>query len=425
MAINIQNVLRFIFLINIFRLYPAFLPGSLGVFIGGRFIDIVIVTIAATILLFKFSKVKFEDFLLLLGIPIFVLTLFYGASLFSGISMGYEYSTFSLVEFFRYSLTGLLGLLFLIFGNNLNNSFINKFWIYAILANLIFNIALLFVPEFQKFADIFISSKTKLTMSDSESSVSSYVLRSSGLFINPNWAGLFFNLALVYFIFSPKEIFKMSSYHRSIFIFFTIICIFMTGSRTGVILFLATFLIYFFLKFKLWSIVFIFFGYFLIGNFVPDPTNWFFLPVHYRQLLSAFLIYGDLSSIDSFGDRIEIWTSIYQNYILLRPSIGFGVTDSIGLADNQYIWMLASYGYIGTSLIFLYFIILLFNMLLKLDLKAEHYFYIKYVYISFILFLIAGLAGQFFNVTQLLFLWFMIYGIYLSRLRASSLEKNE
>jgi len=417
MTINTSRVMSSIFILNIFRPYPSFFPGSLGVFFGGRFIDILIVTVLAILLILKFSKVLFTDICLLLGIPVFIISLLYGASLFSGISMGYEFSTFSLVEFFRYSLTGVIGLAFLTFGKSIGNNFISKFWIYAVLLNLTFNLCLLFIPGFQSFADLLISSKTKFTLLGSESSA--YVLRSSGLFINPNWAGLFFNLSLTYFIFSPKEILKISRFFRSILILSALICIFMTGSRTTLVCTATLFLIYFLLKFKLWSVPIILF-IFIAAQFISiNPENWLFLPVHYKALINAVFIYGDLSSIISFDERLELWAFIYENFVLLRPSIGFGVTDSIGIADNQFLWMLVSYGYLGTSIILLYFIILLSSMFLKENMNSNDIFYVKYVNVTFILFLVAGLAGQFFNVTQLIFLWFMIFGIYLSRIRAS------
>ena len=94
----------------------------------------------------------------------------------------------------------------------MSNAFLNSFWIYAILLNLLFNICLLFIPGFQSFADIFISSKTKLFISNTSNSDLLYVLRSSGLFINPNWAGLFYNMALVYFILSPRELLEVIIY---------------------------------------------------------------------------------------------------------------------------------------------------------------------------------------------------------------------
>ena len=417
MTINIARVLSFVFLLNIFRLYPSFLPGSIGIFFGGRIIDILVVSILFTLMLLKSSKIKFEDFSMFLGMPIFIISIFYGISLFSGISMGYSFSTFSMVEFFRYTLTGVIGLAFLTFGNHIKDSFINKFWIYAIVLNLLFNVCLLFLPGFQSFADILISSKTKLSVLDPGLSSSSYILRSSGLFINPNWAGLFYNIALVYFLFSSKDILQMNNWGRSILILFTLICIFMTGSRTAIVLFLAVISIYFFLRFKIMSIIFITFFYFIIETIALDPSSWTFLPVHYRSLLSAIFIYGDLSTIASFDDRLELWKSIFENYILLRPSLGFGVTDSIGIADNQYLWMLASYGYIGTSIIFFYLISLLSIMFFIPNTKPSNTFYRRFTYISFTLFLIAGLTGQFLNVTQLFFLWFMIFGIYLSRTR--------
>lgn len=419
MTINIYRILSFVFILNILRLYPSFFPGSLGVFFGGRFIDIVIVSILATILLIRFSKFHFSDICLLLGIPIFVLVFLYGISLFSGISMGYEFSTFSAVEFFRYSLTGIIGLVFLRFGSLINNNFINKFWIYLILLNLIFNCCLLFVPGFQLFADLFISSKTKLSIISSSEASLSYVLRSSGLFINPNWAGLFYNLALTYFIFVPRDVIKMNVYLRFLLVMSTLICIFMTGSRTAVVLTLALLLIYFFIKLRLWSILIIFFLYFIVKYISFDIENFTFLPVHYRDLLNAIFIYGDLSIIGSFGDRLDLWKGIYENFILLNPSIGFGVTDSIGIADNQYLWMLASYGYIGCSVLFIYFLTLLSSMIFQNSFIPSNIFYMKYIYITFILFLIAGLSGQFFNVTQLIFLWFMMFGIYLSRIRGA------
>jgi hypothetical protein len=417
MTINTSRIMTSIFILNIFRVYPSFFPGSLGIFFGGRVIDILVVTTLAILMILKSSKVLFSDICLLLGIPVFIISLLYGISLFSGISMGYEFSTFSLVEFFRYSLLGIVGLAFLTFGKAISNSFISKFWIYAVILNLTFNLCLLFIPGFQSFADILISSKTKFAVLGSESST--YVLRSSGLFINPNWAGLFFNLALTYFIFSPKEILKISRFFRSILILFTFICIFMTGSRTTLICTATLFLLYFLLKFKLWSIPIIFFTYIVVQFISLSPENWSFLPLHYRALLNSVFIYGDLSSIASFDDRLELWAFIYDNFILLRPSIGFGVTDSIGIADNQFLWMLVSYGYLGTSMIFLYFIILLTSMFLKKNMNSNDIFYAKYVNITFILFLVAGMAGQFFNVTQLIFLWFMIFGIYLSRIRGS------
>lgn len=417
MIINYTKILSVVFLLNIFRIYPAFLPGSIGIFFGGRLIDIFIVTILALILLNKFEKVNFKDFSLLLGIPFFVLSFLYGLSLFSGISMGYEFQTFSLVEFFRYSITGVIGLVYLTFGGFIKNSFINKFWIYAILLNLLFNIFLLVVPGFQSVADILISSKTKLSIIDSGNLTSSYVLRSSGLFINPNWAGLFYNIALVYFIFSPKEIIKTNNIYRFALIFITIICIFMTGSRTAIVLFLAVLSIYLIIKFKIWFFIFLIFGYFIVAAITLDPSSWNFLPIHYRNLLNAIFVYGDLSAITSFDDRLSLWKYIYENYILLRPGLGFGVTNSIGIADNQYIWMLASYGYVGSSIVFLYFGFLLTNVFVLRVSDSSDIFFKRFIYITFILFLIAGLTGQFFNVTQLIFLWFMIFGIYLSKVR--------
>ena len=58
-------------------------------------------------------------------------------------------------------------------------------------------------------------------------------------------------------------------------------------------------------------------------------------------------------------------------------------------------------------------------MFLKKNMNSNDIFYAKYVNITFILFLVAGMAGQFFNVTQLIFLWFMMFGIYLSRIRGA------
>jgi hypothetical protein len=224
-------------------------------------------------------------------------------------------------------------------------------------------------------------------------------------------------MALVYFILSPRELFGSNNLYRGILIVATLACIFMTGSRTTIILFLVVMAIYFFIRFKIWFLLALIFLYLSIGTIAPDPSSWNFLPVHYRSLLTAIFLYGDLTFIASFEDRIGVWKNIYQNYILLRPSIGFGVTDSIGVADNQYIWMLASYGYIGTSIIFLYFGILLISMFFHNQITDSNIFYIKYVFVTFILFLIAGLTGQFFNVTQLIFLWFMIFGIYSSRMK--------
>ena len=365
MFINVQRILYLVFLINIFRFYPELLPGALGTFFGGRLTDIIIVLILTLLLFIKYSTVRFYDFLLLLGIPIFVLIILYGLSFLNGISMGYKFTTFSLVEFFRYSLTGIIGLTFLTYGNYVNNNFINKFWQYAIIANLIFNVALLFLPGFQLIADMFISSKTKLSVLNASGDASSYVLRSSGLFINPNWAGLFFNFALLYFILSPKNILKMNELKRYFFILITLICIFMAGSRTAIILTIVVAILSFLFRFKLWSIPIIFFTI-LFAQFINlEPLNWHFLPIHYRQLLNGIFIYGDLSAIGSFGDRLTLWKDIYENYVLLSPFLGFGVTDSIGIADNQYVWMLASYGFIGTTLIFLYFLILLISMFLQ------------------------------------------------------------
>ena len=193
----------------------------------------------------------------------------------------------------------------------------------------------------------------------------------------------------------------------------------MSGSRTTLICTATLFLLYFLLKFKLWSVPIIFFTY-IVAQFISlSPENWSFLPLHYIALINSVFIYGDLSSIASFDDRLELWAFIYENFVLLRPSIGFGVTDSIGIADNQFLWMLVSYGYLGTSIIFLYFIMLLISMFLKKNMNSNDVFYAKYINITFILFLVAGMAGQFFNVPQLIFLWFMIFGIYLSRIRGS------
>ena len=164
MTINTSTVMMSVFILNIFRVYPSFLPGSLGIFFGVRVIDILVVTLLAILLILKSSKVLFSDICLLLGIPVFIISLLYGVSLFSGISMGYEFSTFSLVEFFRYSLSGIVGLAFLTFGKTISNSFISKFWIYAVILNLTFNLCLLFIPGFQSFADILISSKTKFAV---------------------------------------------------------------------------------------------------------------------------------------------------------------------------------------------------------------------------------------------------------------------
>ena len=73
--------------------------------------------------------------------------------------MGYSFSTFSLVEFYRYSLSGLIGLAFLTFGSYVSNAFLNSFWIYAIFLNLLFNICLLFIPGFQSFADVLFQAR--------------------------------------------------------------------------------------------------------------------------------------------------------------------------------------------------------------------------------------------------------------------------
>ena len=69
-------------LLNIFRLYPGFLPGSLGIFFGGRVIDIIVVVFLLALLIYKFKKVRYEEIFLLLGIPFFIISLFYGISLF-------------------------------------------------------------------------------------------------------------------------------------------------------------------------------------------------------------------------------------------------------------------------------------------------------------------------------------------------------
>ena len=77
------------------------------------------------------------------------------------------------------------------------------------------------------------------------------------------------------------------------------------------------------------------FLYIFIGTIAPDPTSWNF-PVHYRSLLTAIFLYGDLTFIASFEDRIE-YGRIFIKIISVTPSLGFGVTDSIGgLIINTY-----------------------------------------------------------------------------------------
>jgi hypothetical protein len=216
-------------------------------------------------------------------------------------------------------------------------------------------------------------------------------IRLVGSFENPNYLALFMVM-----IFSavtlPEKIFSFKEkLYLSALIF---IVVFLTGSRTGMIILLLQMIFYF----KNFSIIILPFLFWTILDFVEKFDR-------FRDLLS----YDTLIEIPALQERFGVWSKVWGD-IMTSPFLGSASLSS-GVVDNYYLLLLSRYGFIFLIVLLVSFF--LFNYLLSKSVKAFHHYNAFLYLIPVALFLLFGSFLENFRLffIFLFFYFFILFGV--------------
>ena len=415
---KVSNLLIALIYINAFRLYPGFLSETQRYLVGGRLFDLLILMTITLFLASQYQRVvKDKSFFQYLFIPIFLFLPLALLATLGTADEGYIINLRDSFEYFRIILVGLVVYIFMMYGKDIEFKDWDSFFVISIIVYLaIVLVLVLGGSTASTIVNLFLDSKSKF-ISDS----SLFLMRQSGFFVNPNWAGLFLNWCFLYFLFAYTGDRKI----RAILLTLSAALIFMSGSRTALIVLFLIGSLAFFYKYPLRAISLSIISVLSVLLILTPAMSSFILellPEHQKALAQSLLNYGSLYAVESFVERLGVWSYLIDQYISIKPIIGWGpIKEMVGLADNQYIKWLVWYGFLGTATIISFYFFILIQLFYEDSFKKNPKDEITdarvFIIFSFLALLLSCMTGQFFENTQLIFLWSMFVGFLLSKIR--------
>jgi len=391
--------------INLVRLYPGFIPLNVSMALGGRLIDFVLIVSALYILYEKKKELIYGSISQFLVFIAALLCMQGLTLLFIGVGNGYELSVRDLFEPYR---AILLVIVFLAAANSkslLDLIFWRRFFLGAIgLFAFVVLIRVSGISVFNFFVDLFWgASKDKLVLDR-------FVFRQTGFFVNPNWGGIFLSWSLAFVLF-------LRPFSRPINLVLISLCVLLvlaSGSRTGLFCTLLVLVTWFTMELKIKGVLLVLVSLFFVFLLADYESIVKLLPRHHRDLMHAIFESRDLTSVGTFGDRIDIWSNALSRYFYDNYVFGVGpFKASVGsVMDNQYVKWLVWYGVVGGVLYFAFFLALFSNTIgvIRKRFGVERQF-AKSIFAMYISLALSGVAGAFFDVTQLSFLLMMLSGV--------------
>lgn len=239
-----------------------------------------------------------------------------------------------------------------------------------------------------------------------------WFLRSTGTLANPNVLALYLIVGYVFIAFSEYSSKKV----KLIYYLMVFVGVGLTGSRTGLLVFVIMSAIIYLVKTELTMVVFLkFIMFFLIGLTVLISI----LKIYSRELgyMAQILnVYEngsiDFSRVGTFTARLEMWSrnfSVLKDVDPLKYLIGMGPGKDIGLRvmDNEYLSQFLRYGFLGMIFNFIMLFVLVFQVFKQRFLIG--YGDVKFVCVVFVLMGFYGLvSASYSSVLNLLPMMFFI-----------------
>ena len=405
------SLLTLAVILNLLRPYPRFIPESLAFHLGGRLFDFMVIALCVISLAWRRQ--------VLLPVPVrrpmaalLVIFLFHALLLLTwGVAVrGYALGVRDLYEPLRLLIVALVMVAALNDHRLGDPRFWRRFWIGAILLfAVVVVIRVTQPPLLFTLTDLFMgASKDKFVLERA-------IVRQTGFFVNPNWAGVFLTWGLAYFLFH----FSWRRPSAYFFVLLTGLLIVVTGSRTALVS--TAVVVGFWLlrgaKLAQWAVG-LGAAAVLIGAMIWNLEGLLsILPSHQRELVRAVAEGRSMTDVSSLSVRVEVWKVAMEGQFWKAPLLGHGSFKSsvVDVVDNQYIKWLVWYGVAGVAMLlafYVYFPLLALTAVRRSG-PAERQF-ADSVLASLVAVLVASIAGAMFDVTQLGFLLAMMYGAALN-----------
>ncbi len=382
-------------------------------FIGGRAIDFIVIFLCLVFLVRK--KVIAVDKQIVPLIVLGVLSAYVGVSLlFEGAIGGIEVNIRDLFEPFRYFIVLIILIASFNCDSVCDEKKWNRFWLGAIvLFGVIVAVKIFRIPGLYELSNVFYGASKDKFVADR------FLFRQTGFFVNPNWAGVFLSWALSYVLF----VIESKLFKKLLLVLFVCLLILTTGSRTSLICSLSVLLFWGVISLRIGKSIVLF--SFIVGTFVIFKDDIIqYLPFHYRQLVRAVFQDGSLASVNTFGDRLDIWKDCMDRFFYDAPIFGngafkFGV---VSVTDNQYVKWLIWYGMAGLILNVCFFFYLTIPAIqVAICNSGFNRRFAKFFLGMMFSLTIAGITGAFVDVTQLAIIVFVSGGVIL---RAAADKRN-
>lgn len=335
----------------------------------------------------------------------------------NGVFDGYSYISRDFFEFYR----PIFNILLFVFGTYLSihykNSFL-KIIIFVIVIQLIFIVFQMLNPF------NFIDSIVGLIYNMEK--VSSHLLRFTGTYANPNTLALVVNVlffyVFYYFYYKNNKISMLS------LIFIThMIIVFLTSSRTALIICIFLYGIIFFSNKK---------TYFNIYTYILGITFTLVIFIFLNDILFylanfkyiyELITTSNILEIRSIQLRLEHYESMFA-LIKENSLLGIGANkDLLRVGDNDYLFTLTQYGIIGFFLKYGLYIYLYFrlNKLSKLNYLSEEFWIIQGTKISIVLVFFAGITLESFYNYSILSIILINAGFCISLISKYNIKEKE
>lgn len=303
-----MNSFKFLFLLNLFRLYPGISAGQYANFIGLRIFDVIIIIVLFYKITFK-SESEIKVFCRLLAITLIascIISLNVIAEPYASIRIPFE--VFRMILF----------LLVFQFARNQSIARADLVKVFQLITFtlVVFLTVRISIPE---IADVIMFGEKMKTHSG--------FFRVFPLTTNPNWCGIILGILLVY-----------SIAHRmpALLIAVLFILLLLTSSRTALIATIVSVIYIMIMQRR-------YFTLFLCSCSILVALNFMFmsLPSHLRELISSLDTLEAFLAIETLALRFSILEKGLP-LMLQSPILGYGnVREIFGLTDNQYLhWLL-------------------------------------------------------------------------------------
>lgn len=227
-----------------------------------------------------------------------------------------------------------------------------------------------------------------------------------GSFYNANWFGVHLSIFANYYLYMLLN--KRNIIKNIIYVVLGVFGIYISGSRTGIILFLLGFLIIFIiiilrnLNYK--KILILITLLILLKNifeFIVSKNN------RINELYTA-LVNMDFSNIDSFTGRIESAYN-FKELIYINPISGIGYSNALNLLPhNSFLLILIQFGIIGATLFTAFWIFTFIFILIRVTKSVKEIYLLGLLSVS--LYCVSMFTGEYINSIQLASVIFIVLG---------------